>query len=225
MVLQAPAIPGLMTTCTWDGKMYSNGWKASRNGTADVTDKSTGEVLATVAQAGSQEVGAACKTAILAGIQWAAIRAEQRASILRKAAELLENYKEEAIYWLVRESGSTRTKANDELLGSRAHLSHSADVAMRPSKQVLKDDDEMLSYCERVPLGVVGVIGPFNYPLILSLRFVAAALAMGNSVVLKPSLNTAVCGGILTRACSKRPVCLKESCKLYLATPKPAPRL
>src|SRR5258708_14468325 len=61
----------------------------------------------------------------------------------------------------------------------------------------LKNDDDMHSSIERVPLGVIGVIGPFNFPLALALRSLAAALAMGNAVVLKPSLNTAVSGGVV----------------------------
>src|SRR5258708_22389897 len=49
----------------------------------------------------------------------------------------------------------------------------------------------------RVPVGVVGVISPFNFPLILSIRAVAPALALGNAVVLKPDPRTAVSGGIV----------------------------
>jgi benzaldehyde dehydrogenase (NAD) len=62
---------------------------------------------------------------------------------------------------------------------------------------VIQDDAETLSYYERTPLGVVSVIGPFNWPLVLALRAVAPALAGGNAVVLKPSSNTAVAGGLL----------------------------
>ncbi|WP_254061459.1 aldehyde dehydrogenase family protein [Granulicella sp. L60] len=177
--------------------MFVGGWRGSRVGVSDVTDKASGEILATVALATSLDVSEACQVAVRSGAGWASVSAEQRAALLRRAIQLLETHKDEVIYWLVRESGSTKAKANEELLGAKAHLAHSADVATKPSRQILKDDAEMLSYCERVPLGVVGVIGPFNYPLILSLRFVAAALAMGNAVVLKPSLNTAVSGGIL----------------------------
>jgi benzaldehyde dehydrogenase (NAD) len=55
----------------------------------------------------------------------------------------------------------------------------------------------MLSYIERTPLGVVGVISPFNYPLALAIRAVAPALAMGNAVILKPDVATAFSGGIV----------------------------
>ncbi len=54
----------------------------------------------------------------------------------------------------------------------------------------------MLSFAKRLPLGVVGVIAPFNFPLFLAMRAVAPALALGNAVVLKPDPRTAVCGGV-----------------------------
>src|SRR4029077_7257876 len=53
------------------------------------------------------------------------------------------------------------------------------------------------SIAKRVPLGVVGVISPWNFPLILSTRAVAPAIALGNAVILKPDAQTAVSGGIL----------------------------
>jgi benzaldehyde dehydrogenase (NAD) len=87
--------------------------------------------------------------------------------------------------------------AHFEVAGTKAMFDQSADDATQPSRKVLKDDADILSYIERVPLGVVGVIGPFNFPLSLALRSVAAALAMGNAVVLKPSLNTAVSGAVI----------------------------
>jgi hypothetical protein len=76
-------------------------------------------------------------------------------------------------------------------------LYHAADLAVHPTMKVLKNDDDMLSSIACVPLGVVGVIAPFKFPLALALRSIAAALAMGNSVVLKLSLNTAVSGGVV----------------------------
>ena len=54
----------LLDTAIWGGKMYVNGWKVSQNGTADVTDKATGEVLATIANAGPADVREACRLAV-----------------------------------------------------------------------------------------------------------------------------------------------------------------
>ncbi|WP_143663226.1 aldehyde dehydrogenase family protein, partial [Streptomyces bobili] len=71
-----------------------------------------------------------------------------------------------------------------------------AALASRPAGQVLPSEAPRLSYTRRVPVGAVGVIAPFNAPLILSIRSVAPALALGNAVLLKPDPRTAVCGGL-----------------------------
>jgi benzaldehyde dehydrogenase (NAD) len=187
----------LMNPDIWDGKLYARGWKRSQNGTAQVTDKSTGEILATVANASVAEIREASSLAVSAGEQWAKVSSQTRAAILRRAGEILDQHSEEVVYWLIRESGSPRLKAILEVRAAKEYLYHAADLAVHPTMKVLKNDDDMLSSIERVPLGVVGVIAPFNFPLALALRSIAAALAMGNSVVLKPSLNTAVSGGVV----------------------------
>src|SRR5260370_26654205 len=187
----------LMNPDIWDGKMYARGWKRSQNGTAQVTDKSTGEILATVANASVAEIREASSLAVSAGEQWAKVSSQTRAAILRRAGEILDQYSEEVVYWLIRESGSPRLKAILEVRAAKEYLYHAADLAVHPTMKVLKNDDDMLSSIERFPLGVVAVIAPFNFPLALALRSIAAALAMGNSVVLKPSLNTAVSGGVV----------------------------
>ncbi len=80
---------------------------------------------------------------------------------------------------------------------TKDYFDHAADLLSAPWRTVLEETAETLSYYERTPLGVVSVIGPFNWPLVLALRAVAPALACGNPVVLKPSSNTAVAGGLL----------------------------
>ena len=66
----------------------------------------------------------------------------------------------------------------------------------RPYGELLPSESPHLSFAERAPVGVVGVIAPFNFPQILAIRSVAPALALGNAVVLKPDPRTAVCGGV-----------------------------
>jgi benzaldehyde dehydrogenase (NAD) len=192
-------LPGasLMRTDIWNGKMFLNGWKQSRNGVADVTDKATGETLAHVANASAEDVSEACRIAEETFPAWAAVPVAERAALLRKAGDLLEEYKEDAIYWLVRESGSTKFKATWEVENSKQHFYNSAEAVLDVRRIVISESAEGASYYDRVPLGVVGVIGAFNLPFVLSLRSVTAAIATGNTVVLKPSLNTAVTGGIL----------------------------
>jgi benzaldehyde dehydrogenase (NAD) len=72
-----------------------------------------------------------------------------------------------------------------------------ATLPSRPYGDLLPTESPRLSWAERVPAGVVGVIAPFNFPQVLAIRSVAPALALGNAVVLKPDPRTAVCGGVV----------------------------
>ena len=186
----------LMQPDRWVGKMYVNSWVAAL-ATVNVTDKATGETIGIVADASAAEIASACKQAFAAAPAWAAVALPERASIVRRAGELLIKYKDEAVYWLVREAGSTRYKAEFEVFATKNYFDHAADLLSAPWRTSLEDTSDFLSYYERTPLGVVSVIGPFNWPLVLALRAIGPALACGNSVVLKPSLNTAVAGGLL----------------------------
>lgn len=187
----------LMSSSPWAGHMYAGGRRKSQNGVANITDKATNQILTTVATASIGDVRDACAAAVTAGQEWAAVSIEDRAAIMSRAGEILDGSKNEIFYWIVREAGSTRFKAQREVQTSKDCLDHAAALTSAPLREELKDDAGMLSYAIRVPVGVVGVIGPFNFPLSLGLRMVAPALAMGNAVVLKPSLDTAVSGGIL----------------------------
>jgi benzaldehyde dehydrogenase (NAD) len=97
----------------------------------------------------------------------------------------------------MRESGSIRAKAEFELDVTIKALHRASAMAAEATGELLPSTPGRLSIARRVPLGVVGVISPFNFPLYLAIRAVAPALAVGNSVVLKPDPRTAVCGGIV----------------------------
>jgi benzaldehyde dehydrogenase (NAD) len=122
----------LMSSAIWSGKMYANGWREGANGALEVTDKSTGQVLGTIASANPAEMREADKVALVASREWARTPAQRRAEIVRHAADRLERYKEEISYWIVRESGSTRMKAYGEIQTSGDILYHSAELALRP---------------------------------------------------------------------------------------------
>ena len=81
-------------------------------------------------------------------------------------------------------------------LGAAEEFHQAAALASAPLGQVLPSVRPRLSFTRRRPAGVVGVIAPFNAPLMLAARAIAPALAVGNAVVLKPDPRTAVCGGI-----------------------------
>ncbi|MCP2280820.1 benzaldehyde dehydrogenase [Nocardia amikacinitolerans] len=188
---------GLLGGDHWHNKIYSNGWIDSAGGVLKVTEPATGEVLAGVGLANASDIDRAAERAAAAQPGWAAVVGPERAAVFRKAAMLLDENRDEIVRWLVRETGSTQLKAGFEVELSLAELWEAAALPTQPSGQVLPSASEARhSIAYRVPLGVVGVITPWNFPLYLALRAVAPALALGNAVVLKPDEQTAVVGGV-----------------------------
>ncbi|MFE2584091.1 aldehyde dehydrogenase family protein [Streptomyces sp. NPDC059378] len=165
-----------------------------------VTEPATGDPLGTVALATAEDVRTAAADARTAQQEWARVPHFVRAGVLRRAGDLFTAHADELREWLVRESGSVPGKADFELHVAAQECYEAAALASRPAGQVLPSEAPRLSYTRRVPVGVVGVIAPFNAPLILSIRSVAPALALGNGVVLKPDPRTAVCGGLALAA-------------------------
>ncbi|MGW7238102.1 aldehyde dehydrogenase family protein [Streptomyces sp. NPDC054804] len=161
-----------------------------------VTEPATGDTLGTVTLAAPADVSPAATAAGAAQREWARAPHFVRAQVLRRAGDLFTEHADELREWLVRESGSIPGKADFELHVAAQECYEAAALASRPVGQVLPSEAPRLSYTRRVPVGVVGVIAPFNAPLILSIRSVAPALALGNGVVLKPDPRTAVCGGL-----------------------------
>ena len=117
--------------------------------------------------------------------------------MLRKAARLLEDNQEELIPWIARETGGIPAKAGFEIHMVTEILYRSAAMCTEPQGLVLPSDPGRISLARRLPRGVIGVISPFNFLLILSIRAVAPALATGNAVVLKPDPRTAMTGGFI----------------------------
>jgi benzaldehyde dehydrogenase (NAD) len=161
-----------------------------------VTEPATGEALGTVVLAAAGDVAPAAEAARAAQTEWSRLPHFVRAGVLRKAGDLFAAHADELREWIVRESGSVPGKADFELHVAAQECYEAAALASRPAGHVLPSEAPRLSYTRRVPVGVVGVISPFNAPLILSIRSVAPALALGNAVVLKPDPRTAVCGGL-----------------------------
>lgn len=170
--------------------------RALLGGAYTVTEPATGEELGTLGLADGDDVAAAAAAGQAAQRAWAAVPHFQRAAVLRRAGDLFTAHADELRGWLVRESGSVPGKADFELHVAAQECYEAAALASRPTGQVLPSEAPRLSYTRRVPVGVTGVIAPFNAPLILSIRSVAPALALGNAVLLKPDPRTAVCGGL-----------------------------
>lgn len=186
---------------SWARKVYSGGWVEPRSGVIALKEPATGIDLGDVGQAGAEDIRDAARRAKAAQADWAAHPLAERAPIFRKAAAFLEANADAVKEWIVRETGSVPAKAAVELKVVLGELYEAAAMVLQPRGLVLPSEPHVTSLARRVPHGVVGVISPFNFPMILSARAVAPALAVGNSVVLKPDPQTPVSGGlILARA-------------------------
>ncbi|WP_196258066.1 benzaldehyde dehydrogenase [Pelagibacterium limicola] len=181
----------------WQGKILIGDWTASAGGTLEVRDPSTQAVVATVGVGGAADIRAAAKAAKGAQVAWAKTLPTERAKILNKAADILEQNGAELIPWIMRESGSIQPKAGIEIEHGALFLRHAATLATQPTGIMLAGFDNRTNYAKRVPHGVVGVISPFNFPLVLSVRAIGAALAVGNAVVHKPDPRTPIAGGVI----------------------------
>lgn len=161
-------------------------------------DPFTGKILLEIPQADREDLDTAYAGAIRAQREWGTALPAQRAAVMRKAAEIMEARQEEIISWLIREAGSVRLKAELEWSSVQAALLEAAGAPYLMEGRILPSDvpgKECRVY--RRPVGVVGVISPWNWPLQLSARSVAPALAVGNAVVIKPASDTPLTGGLL----------------------------
>lgn len=169
-------------------------------GLRDVVEPATGAVLGRVGLASTADVDRACAEAAAAQPAWAATSFEERAGVLRRAGARFEALAADVDEWLIREAGSVPAKAAVETHVAAQECYEAAALASRPLGDILPTALPRLSLARRSPVGVVGVIAPFNFPLILAIRAVAPALAVGNAVVLKPDPRTAVGGGFAIAA-------------------------
>ncbi|MBT1003257.1 benzaldehyde dehydrogenase [Paenarthrobacter sp. DKR-5] len=180
----------------WDGKIFIDGWTEGSGAAQDVLEPATGKALGRYGLATAEDVKRAAAVAAEAQHAWAAKRPEERAAVLRRAGQLWEEHAEEIQDWIVRESGGIGPKAALETHIAANECYEAAALPSHPAGEVLTSNEDRWSFARRRPAGVVSVIAPFNFPLILSIRSVAPALALGNSVLLKPDPRTAVCGGV-----------------------------
>ncbi|GAN80357.1 benzaldehyde dehydrogenase [Acidocella aminolytica] len=185
----------LLDTTLWHEKLFTGIWRKGNLSPSTVAEPATGSSLGQIGMADPTLIAESTRQARLNQVEWAALPYEERAAVLRKAARLAEEYAGEITEWLVRESGSVRAKASFEVAVSTKVLHESSALPSKSAGEVLPSVPGRLSLARRRPLGVVGVIAPFNFPLYLAIRAVAPALALGNAVVLKPDPRTAVCGG------------------------------
>ena len=177
----------------------SGEWKKGDDDSINTnTNPFNGETLVEIQQATDKQLDEAYQAASEAQKQWAKQTPNERAAILYKVVSIFDQRQDEIVDWLIKESGSTRIKAMVEFSSARAITLEAASFPnrvhgeIRPSNTPGKEN-----FIYREPMGVIAVISPWNFPLHLTQRSIAPALALGNAVVLKPASDTPITGGLL----------------------------
>src|SRR4051794_14830991 len=172
---------------------------AARNGAGDtipVTNPATGEIARTVAAVSPEKVGEVVARARAAQPAWAAMGFEGRARILRRAQKWVVDNADRIIDTIVAETGKTREDAQLAEVSYAAHAfgfwakrapEYLADEKVHSTNPFVLGRKLVIRY---EPVGVVGIIGPWNYPLTNSFGDCIPALAAGNATVLKPASLT-----------------------------------
>jgi acyl-CoA reductase-like NAD-dependent aldehyde dehydrogenase len=179
-------------------KQYIGGeWREGRSGSmySDLNPY-TELPITEIRLASVEDIDDAYKAAERAQPDWAQVNPYERSALLHRVAQMLEAARGALVDLIVEELGGTRLKANVEIDIALGMLRAAADIPLRMEGSIrpsLVPGKENRIY--RVPIGVVGVISPFNFPLALSIRSVAPAIAAGNGVVLKPDPQTFMVGG------------------------------
>ena len=181
------------------GQYIAGQWRPGRSGTT-LQDRNpyNQQLLTEIAEASSADLDDAYRSAATVQRDWERLLPSERAAVMYRAVEVMDRRHVEIVDWLISESGSTRMKAEMEWASVRAGTLAAAAMPHRIVGRILPIDvPGKESRVYRRPLGVVGVISPWNFPMHLSNRTIAPALAIGNGVVVKPAEDTPVTGGLL----------------------------
>jgi acyl-CoA reductase-like NAD-dependent aldehyde dehydrogenase len=188
---------------TWytglDLQLIAGRWRSgSSTDTAADTNPFNGDTLVRHTLADRRDVDEAYAAAAAAQPAWAATAPSTRAAVLARVVGIVDARHDELVDWLIAESGSTRFKAELELSLVHNVTSMAASFPYETTGQIVPSDvPDKENRAYRSALGVVTVISPWSFPLYLSQRSVAPALAVGDAVVLKPASDTPVTGGLL----------------------------
>lgn len=161
----------------------------------DTNPADTRQVLARFPKANRETVKAAIDAAGEAQKKWAEVPPPERARVLFKAAEILDAEKDEYAKLLTTEEGKTLAESAGEITRTLGVLRFFSGSGYRMYGQVIPSDDPKVQiYTRREPLGVVSIITPWNFPILLASWKIAPALVAGNGVVFKPASYTPLMG-------------------------------
>ena len=158
----------------------------------------TQETILSIQGANTEDVDEAYRAAQKAQKELMQQSPQERSTVIKKAAELMAEKQEEIIDWLIKEGGATKIKAGLEVNLAKGITEEAASFPMRVEGKILPTNTAgEESFVMHRPLGVIGIISPWNFPFHLTMRSLAPALAAGNGVVIKPASDSPVTGGLL----------------------------
>ena len=171
--------------------MTIGGRSVTAQDTAPVYNPATTEVIAEVPVATSDQLDEAVAAARAAFPGWSATPLAERQAIVSAIGDRLEAHAEEFLALLTAEQGKPRPMAEWEVYGSVAWFREIAKQSL--PEEVLEDTVERSVISRHTPLGVVGAIVPWNFPILLAVWKIAPALVAGNTIIVKPSPFTPLC--------------------------------
>ncbi|WP_280248165.1 aldehyde dehydrogenase family protein [Nocardia abscessus] len=168
-----------------------NGERRGSANTVPVYNPATGQAFAEVPVASREDLDEAVATAGAAFVKWSATPLAERQAIVSAIGDRLEERAQEFLSLLTAEQGKPRAMAEWEVYGSIAWFREVAKQEL--PEQVLEDTPERKVISRHTPLGVVGAIVPWNFPILLAVWKIAPALVAGNTMIVKPSPFTPLC--------------------------------
>jgi benzaldehyde dehydrogenase (NAD) len=184
----------------WLGAFVQD-WEPGSGPQVEDREPATGRLIATVRGSTTDDVARAAAAAAAAQPAWAEASFQDRARVLRRAADVYEANRTEFGTWTMRETGASHSKMHHESNFAHGEILAAATLPWQPYGSLVPSAVKgRLSMVRRIPVGVVGAITPWNSPSVLGMRVVAPALALGNAVVLKPDPQTPVIGGAMFQA-------------------------
>lgn len=172
-------------------RLYVNGkWVEGSEGTKPVTNPATGETLANVHVGGEKEVKAAIKAANKAFPEWSRKSASERAELMNKMADLVEEDTERLATIMTMEQGKPLTQAKGEIQTNVENLRWNAAEGQRLLGEIVPSPATNQWQVRKQAVGVVGAITPWNFPSNMIIRKISPAIAAGCTVILKPSKET-----------------------------------
>jgi acyl-CoA reductase-like NAD-dependent aldehyde dehydrogenase len=167
----------------------------------DVIEPATGTTLASVPTVAAEELPDRVRQAQRAAIEWQAFSLDERASLLARVAEAIDDRADELARLETRNVGKPIAEARGEVALAARTFKYYAGAIDKHFGQTFPSGPSALHYTERRPFGVVGAIVPWNFPLVLASWKIAPALAAGNAIIVKPAALTPLTALLLEDIC------------------------